>query len=171
MATESYPAKLLEKLSSNTIVYNEGMGSSKTGWHRDKLLNKANTPYLKDALVILWTGTNGNMDGDNTVETLEHLIEEMISAMGSNTKFLLIPAVAAAFGGKESQTHLAHKKWCIDKYGADHVFDVYEWFREKGYTREDYMTDYLHYTANGYGIIADGIYEKLNANGWVTPAE
>ena len=169
-ATEAYPAKLLEKLSANTIVYNEGVGSTTTEWHQDKLLNEANTPYLNDALVILWTGTNGNNSGDKTVETLESLIEEMISAMGSNTKFLLIPAVAAALGTGETETHIAHKQWCIDKYGADHVFDVYEWFRAHGYTREDYMTDSLHYTAAGYSIVADGIYEKLYANGWVTPA-
>lgn len=168
-ATEAYPAKLLEKLSSNTIVYNEGLGSTTVEWHRDKMLNEANTPYLNDALVILWTGTNGN-GSDTTVETLESLIEEMISAMGNNTKFLLIPAVAAALGTGETETHIAHKQWCIDKYGADHVFDVYEWFNSLGYTREDYMTDSLHYTAAGYSIVADGIYEKLNANGWVTPA-
>lgn len=169
VAKEAYPVKLLEKLSSNTIVYNEGMGSTTTEWHRDKLLNEANTPYLNDALVILWTGTNGNNSNDKTVETLELLIEEMISAMGSNTKFLLIPAVAAGLADGES-AHLAHKQWCIDKYGADHVFDVYEWFESLNLTRSDYMADVLHYNAEGYAIIADGIYEKLNANGWVTPA-
>ena len=167
--TKAYPVKLLEKLSANTIVYNEGMGSTKTGWHRDKLLNEANTPYLSDALVILWTGTNGNTDGDNTVETLELLIEEMISAMGSNRKFLLIPAVAEGISDSRNK-HLAHKQWCIDQYGADHVFDVYDWFDSQNLTRSDYMADSLHYNDEGYAIIADGIYEKLNANGWVTPA-
>lgn len=171
-ATEAYPVKLLEKLSDNTIVYNEGQGSTTVEWHRNKMLNKANTPYLKDALVILWTGTNGNGSGDASVATLQALIAEMISAMGSNRKFLLIPAVAAALPGSgEDETHLAHKQWCMDQYGADHVFDVYEWFRENGLTREAYMTDSLHYNAQGYSIIAEGIYEKLNANGWVTPAQ
>lgn len=168
-ATEAYPAKLLEKLSNNTIVYNEGLGSTTTEWHRDKMLNNANMPYLNDALVILWTGTNGN-GSDSTVETLETLIEEMISAMGNNTKFLLIPAVAAALGASGTEAYASHKQWCIDRYGADHMFDVYEWFSSLGYTRSDYMTDTLHYNADGYAIIADGIYEKLNANGWVTPA-
>ena len=104
------------------------------------------------------------------LDQLETLIEEMISAMGNNTKFLLIPAVAAALGASGTEAHASHKQWCIDRYGADHVFDVYEWFSSLGYTRSDYMTDTLHYNADGYAIIADGIYEKLNANGWVTPA-
>lgn len=168
--TKSYPAKLLEKLSDNTIVYNEGLGSTKTQWHRDKLLNEANTPYLNDALVILWTGTNGNTDDDKTVETLERLIAEMVSAMGSNRKFLLIPEVAAGISDSRNK-HLAHKQWCIDQYGADHVFDVRDWFDSLNLTRGDYMADVLHYNTEGYAIIAEGIYQKLNANGWVTPAQ
>lgn len=168
--TEAYPVKLLEKLSNNTIVYNEGQGSTTVDNHRTRLLSPENKQYLSEALVILWTGTNGNGSGDNTVETLQSLIQEMISEMGNNTKFLLIPAVAAALGTGETETHIAHKQWCIDGYGADHVFDVYEWFREKGYERENYMVDSLHYNAEGYDIVAQGIYEKLNANGWVTPA-
>ena len=168
---EAYPVKLLEKLSDNTIAYNEGIGSTTVEWHRDKVLNEANAPYLNDSLLILWTGTNGNGSGDNSVETLRAMIEEMIGALGDNNKFLLVPAVAAALGIGETEIHKAHKQWCREKYGEEHVFDVYELFTSLGLNRDEYLVDSLHYSAEGYAIVANGMFEKLMENGWVTPSE
>lgn len=171
---EAYPVKLMDELSANTIVYNEGAGSTTVIGHKNKVEDICNKQYYNDpnTLVILWTGTNGNGNGDNTVDTLKNYVSSMVETI-QPANYLLIPAVAAALGVTKSntptETHLAYKAWMVETFGETHVWDVYDYFTAIGKTRADYMVDSLHYNAEGYALIAKGIYAKLRANGWVEP--
>lgn len=165
-ATKSYPARLNEKVPSNYLVFNEGQGSTTTENHKTRLAYGYNTQYFDpDCIVILWTGTNGNTASDKTIATLETMISEMVATFGE-AKYLLPVAVASTLQSSETpyNNHLA---WLTETFGAEHVFDVYGYFRSLGYTRSEYMYDNLHYNDDGYQVIANGIYAKLSENGWI----
>lgn len=166
-ATKSYPARLNEKVPSNCLVFNEGQGSTTTENHKTRLAYGYNTQYFdSDCIVILWTGTNGNTSSDKTIATLETMIDEMVDTLGE-ARFLLPVAVASTLQSSETPYN-EHMAWLVEKYGSEHVFDVYGYFRSLGYTRSEYMSDNLHYNDDGYQVIANGIYSKLVSNGWIT---
>lgn len=159
-----YPAYLKKKVSLETIVYNGGQGSTTSAWALERINSGPWNTRKKGATWVVWTGTNGN-GNDKTLETVESHYQQIFGSL-QKSNLILIPATPAG-GGYSRSDHNALIARTEAKFGTNHVFDVLNWFDELGLTRADFMYDSLHYNAIGYSIVAQGIYEKLSANGWI----
>lgn len=104
---------------------------------------------LPESIVVIWHGTNGySTDGYDGVTA------KMVAALEGNQRYVLIPPTAQGEGDE------VYESWKAT-YGEEHVLSMGDWFANNGYTVSDYQTDGTHFNADGYALVAQAVYEKI----------
>ena len=154
--TPTYPTVLDGLLPEKSIVYNYGYGGSTMEDIRDRMAK--HPKRLIDDIVVIWAGTNGS-DATASIETRLTCTDEMV-AMLQTEKYIVMTPVYHAYSAEIDTAY-------AEKYG-DHYFSLREWFDNGGYTIADYITDGTHFNADGLSLVAQAVYEKMVALGYVT---
>lgn len=149
LSESTYERTLADLCPINAMVNPLGNGGYRSDQIYQKMTNGAYDKLLKDGVVVIWHGTNGyGSDGFDGVTA------KMVSALNGNQRFLLIPPTAQGAGGE------VYESW-VATYGAEHVLSMGDWFASHGHTVSSYQTDGTHFTADGYALVAQAVFEKI----------
>jgi lysophospholipase L1-like esterase len=153
---DNYPKALTAKLSSDAIVWNMGVSGSTM---EQQLQRMRDYPKKMQADVIVqWGGSNGSF-ATQGVDNYLACLEEMVALFGTDKYIIITPT---------DHTYSAERDTAVANAYGNHYLNLREYFESKGYSRSEYQTDNLHFTAEGYEIVAQAIYEKGKALGYWT---
>ena len=149
LSATTYEQALTNLCPVNAMVNSLGHGGYTSAQIYQKMVDGTYDKLLKEGVVIIWHGTNGyGSDGSDGVTA------KMVAALNGNQRYLLIPPIAQGVGGE------VYESW-VAAYGAEHVMSMGDWFESNGYTVSSYQTDGIHFTADGYALVAQAVYEKI----------
>lgn len=146
----TYRSHLLNLIPKNATINESAYGGATSQQIYDsRMMAEPVKSRLPESIVVIWHGTNGyGPDGYDGVTS------KMVAALNGNQRFLLIPPTAQGAGGE------VYESW-VATYGADHVLSMGDWFASHGHTVSSYQTDGCHFTSDGYALVAQAIYEKI----------
>ena len=149
LSERTYEQALSNLCPTSAAVNALGNGGYKSDQIYQKMVDGTYDHLLGDGIVVIWHGTNGyGEDG------YEGVTAKMVAALHGNQHYLLIPPTAQGAGGE------VYESW-VATYGTEHVLSMGDWFAQKGYTVSDYQFDGCHFTTDGYALVAQAIYEKI----------
>lgn len=149
LSEATYESKLTELCPTNAMVNSLGNGGNTSEQIYQKMVNGTYDKLLKSGVIVIWHGTNGyGVDGSDGVTA------KMIEALDGNERYILIPPTSQGVGDS------VYESW-VATYGTDHVLSVSDWFETNGYTVADYLSDGTHFTTEGYELVAQAVYEKI----------
>ena len=149
LSEATYESKLTELCPTNAMVNSLGNGGNTSEQIYQKMVNGTYDKLLKSGVIVIWHGTNGyGVDGSDGVTA------KMVEALEGNERYVLIPPTAQGVGDS------VYESW-VATYGAEHVLSISDWFENNGYTVSEYQYDGTHFNADGYNLVAQAVYEKL----------
>ena len=149
LSEATYESELTKLCPTNAMVNSLGNGGNTSEQIYQKMVNGTYDKLLKSGVIVIWHGTNGyGADGSDGVT------EKMIEALDGNERYVLIPPTSQGEGDD------VYESW-VTTYGTEHVLSIGDWFEANGYTVADYLTDGTHFTKEGYALIAQAVYEKI----------
>lgn len=145
----TYPTEIRRLLPQNVTTHNCGQGGYTSEQIYQRMISDPYCRRLKDDIIVIWHGTNGyGTDGSDGVTA------KMVEALDGNERYVLIPPTAQGVGDT------VYESW-VATYGAEHVLSISDWFEKNGYTISSYLTDGTHFNSEGYALVAQAVYEKV----------
>lgn len=146
----TYGSYLHNLIPNNATVNESAQGGYKSDQiYNEKMMVEPVKSRLPESIVVIWHGTNGYGSEGHDVITAK-----MVAALNGNQRYLLIPPTSQGAGDD------VYENW-VSTYGAEHVMSMGDWFTNNGYTVSDYLTDGTHFDADGYALVAQAVYEKI----------